>query len=216
LLPIKCWDLNLAKRGLPPIPLGQCSGHTASSGVPRFHPNGDLQQVTARPVRKGPTMSTSLGKGLRALSIPFAVAVLFDAPAFAECRSPLNHPEWPAIARSIATLQLCEQIPIGPNQTASFKLASVEICSFPSGVSTLSARALLTCVSDSEDLIQLPQLDSEVLATVSLDTAACRILDSDIQINGEIGALLSGLENTRQTARDWAQSQLSRLCALQR
>ncbi|MBX5193332.1 hypothetical protein HJB86_31320 [Rhizobium sp. NZLR3b] len=160
-------------------------------------------------------MSKSLGNGIKALCIPFAVAVLFHAPAFAECRSPLDRPEWPAIARSIATLQLCEQIPIGPNQTARFQLVSVKICTFPSGVSTLSARAVLTCESGSEDLIQLPQLDSDVLATVSLDTAACRILDSDIQISGEIGGLLSGLENTQQTARDWAQSQLSLLCALQ-
>ncbi|WP_426232084.1 hypothetical protein [Pararhizobium sp. DWP3-4] len=147
----------------------------------------------------------------------FAAATFsFAVPAQAECRSALNNPEWPRIAHSVAALQLCEQIPVGPNHTARFQVISVDMCSFPSGIDSVTARALLTCESGADSLIQIPSLDSEVLATVTFDTKACRLVDSDLQISGEIGALMSGLEDTQQTARAWAQSELSHLCALQR
>ncbi|TCU20507.1 hypothetical protein EV132_101574 [Rhizobium sullae] len=138
------------------------------------------------------------------------------APVSADCRSALNSPEWPSIARSIATLQLCEQIPIGPNQTVRFQVESVDFCPVSSGVSSVTARALLTCEANSEALFQTPPIDSLVVATVTLDTVACRIRDTNLEISGEIGVLLSGLAETQQIARDWAQSQLSLLCRMYR
>lgn len=161
-------------------------------------------------------MSTWLVKGIVATCGLIATVFSFDVRAHAECRSALESPEWPGIARSIGSLQLCEQIPAGPNHTARFQVISVDTCSFPSGVDSVTAKALLTCEPGADSLFQMPSLDSEVMATVTLDPTSCKIVDTDLQISGEIGALLAGLEDTQQTARDWAQSQLSGLCALQR
>jgi hypothetical protein len=166
-----------------------------------------------KPARTGRPMNMPR---IVAFCIFMAAALSFDGPAHAECRSALTSPEWPGIARSIDALELCEQIPVGPNQTARFQVISVDTCSFPSGIDSVTARALLTCEFGADSVFQMPSLDSEVIATVTLDTKACQVLDSDLQINGELSALLSGLENIQQTARDWAQTQLSRRCALQR
>ncbi|KQV33007.1 hypothetical protein ASC96_30615 [Rhizobium sp. Root1204] len=154
--------------------------------------------------------------GTIAPCIFIAATCSFAVPAKAECRSALNNPEWPGIARSVAALQLCEQIPVGPNHTAKFQLISADMCSFPSGIRSVTARALLTCEFGADSLIQMPSVDSEVTATMTFDTEGCLLVGSDLQISGEIGALLSGLEGTQSTARGWAQSQLSRLCALLR
>ncbi|APO79335.1 hypothetical protein AM571_PC01604 (plasmid) [Rhizobium etli 8C-3] len=147
-----------------------------------------------------------------------AIAISFSsyAPVSADCRSALDSPEWPRIARSIASLQLCEQIPVGPNQTARFQVESVDFCSVSNGVSSVTARALLTCEAEPEALFQTPPLDSQVVATITLDTVECRIRDTNLEISGEIGALLSGLTETQEIARNWAQSQLSLLCAMYR
>ncbi len=161
-------------------------------------------------------MRNWLSTGTFAPCIFTAATFSFAVPAQAECRSALNNPEWPRIARSVAALQLCEQIPVGPNHTARFQVISVDMCSFPSGIDSVTARALLTCEFSADSLIPMPSVDSEVTATVTFDTKACRLLDSDLQISGEIGALLSGLEDTQKIARGWAQSQLSHLCALLR
>jgi hypothetical protein len=148
--------------------------------------------------------------------IAAAISFWSYAPVSADCLSALDTPEWPRIAKSIAALQLCEQIPVGPNQTARFQVESVDFCSVSSGVSSVTARALLTCEADSEALFQTPPLDSQVVATITLDTVECRIRDTNLEICGECGALLSGLTETQQIARDWAQSQLSLLCAMYR
>ncbi len=97
-----------------------------------------------------------------------------------------------------------------------FRWSSVDFCSVSSSVSSVTARALLTCEADSEALFQTPPLDSQVVATITLDTVECRIRDTNLEISGEIGVLLSGLTETQQIARDWAQSQLSLLCAMYR
>jgi hypothetical protein len=57
-------------------------------------------------------------------------------------------------------------------------------------------------------------VDGKVTVTVSLDPAACKITDAHLDIDGEMGGLLSGLSDTQDFARNWAQSQLSRLCRL--
>jgi hypothetical protein len=154
--------------------------------------------------------------GTIAPCIFIAATFSFAVPAKAECRSALNNPEWPGIAGSVAALQLCEQIPVGPNHTARFQLISVDMCSFPSGIHSVAARALLTYESSADSLIQMPSVDSEVTATMTFDTKACLLVNSDLQISGEIGALMSGLEDMQEIARGWAQSQLSHLCALLR
>ncbi|NLS07946.1 hypothetical protein HGP14_32485 [Rhizobium sp. P32RR-XVIII] len=153
-------------------------------------------------------------RNLKVTGFSAAISFLSFVPALAECRSALNSPEWPQIARAIGSAQLCEQLPLGPNHTARFQVMSVDICSLPNGASSLVAKALLTCESSSDSLFQTPPLEGEVVATVTLDIGACRITDANIQISGELGALLSGLEETQQFARDWAQSQLTRLCRL--
>ncbi|WP_455271701.1 hypothetical protein [Rhizobium herbae] len=153
---------------------------------------------------------------IKATCILTAATLWFYAPAFADCWSALDSPEWPRIAQSVAAIQLCEQIPVGPYGTASIQVESFDFCSVSNSVATVSARAQLTCESGSDALIQMPPLDGEIVAIVALDTAACSIGDTDLQISGEIGALLSGLEETQQIARDWAQSQLALLCGLHR
>ncbi|MBB4273249.1 hypothetical protein GGE12_001003 [Rhizobium mongolense] len=161
-------------------------------------------------------MRGRFSREFKACCVAAAISFWSYAPVSADCRSALNTPEWPRIARSIAALQLCEQIPVGPNQTAGFQVESVDFCSVSSSVSSVTARALLTCEADSEALFQTPPLDSQVVATITLDTVECRIKDTNLEISGEIGALLSGLTETQQIARDWAQSQLSLLCAMYR
>lgn len=153
---------------------------------------------------------------IKATCIVTAVTLWFYVPASAECWSALDSPEWPRIAQSVAAMQLCEQLPVGPYGTASIQVESFDFCSVSSSVATVSARAQLTCESGSDALIQTPPLDGEIVATVSLDTAACSISDTGLQISGEIGSLLAGLEETQQIARDWAQSHLSLLCSLHR
>jgi hypothetical protein len=135
--------------------------------------------------------------------------------AHADCRSALNTPNWSQIARSVSTLQLCEQIPVGPNQTARFDIVSLDTCSFPNNVS-VTAKAMLTCQSGQGSFLQMPSVDSEVTVAATLDMAACRLISSDIKVSGEIGAILSSLEDVQAAARNWAQSNLSRLCAMQR
>lgn len=155
-----------------------------------------------------------LGKWPRkALCISGLFALTF-APAWANCRSATSSPEWPYVARSVAEAQLCEQLPVGPNHTRSVKIVSADVCSDGGGVSTVKATALLTCESDPDSLFQTPPLEGDVVAVVSLDMSACRIKDSRIEIGGDIGTLLSGLQDTQDFARNWAQSQLSRLCNL--
>jgi hypothetical protein len=136
--------------------------------------------------------------------------------AHADCRSALNTPNWSQIARSVSTLQLCEQIPVGPNQTARFDIVSLDTCSFPNNVVSFTAKAILTCQSGQDSFVQMPSVDSEVTVAATLDMAACRIISSDLKVSGEIGAILSSLEDVQAAARNWAQSNLSRLCAMQR
>jgi hypothetical protein len=160
-------------------------------------------------------MTERLSK-IKAACIVAAATLWHYAPASADCWSILDSPEWPRIAQSVAALQLCEQIPVGPYETASIQVESFDFCSVSSSSATVSARAQLTCGSGSEALIQMPPLDGEIVATVALDTAACSISDTDLQISGEIGSLLTGFEETQQIALNWAQSQLSLLCSLHR
>lgn len=155
-----------------------------------------------------------LGKAPRKALCIFGLFTLTFAPAWANCRSATSSPEWPYVARSVAEAQLCEQLPVGPNRTRSLKVLSADVCSDGGAISTVKATALLTCESDPDSLFHTPPLEGEVVAIVSLDVGACRITDSRIEIGGDIGTLLSGLQDTQDVARNWAQSQLSRLCHL--
>ncbi|MBY5416096.1 hypothetical protein ACCT03_00095 [Rhizobium johnstonii] len=132
----------------------------------------------------------------------------------AACWSALKSPEWPQLAASIATIKLCEQLPGGPDRTKKFEVTAVDLCTAANGVS-ITAKASLTCGSSSGAFIQTPPLDGRVVATVTLDIGECRIMESNIDISGEVGGLLSSLPQTQQFARSWAQSRLSHLCGLQ-
>lgn len=155
-----------------------------------------------------------LGKWPRKALCISGLFALTSASAWANCRSATSSPEWPYVVRSVAEAQLCEQLPVGPNRTRSLKVLSADLCSDGDGISTVRATALLTCESDPDSFFQTPPLEGDVVAVVSLDAGACRIMDSRIEIGGDIGSLLSGLQDTQEFARNWAQSQLSRLCQL--
>ncbi len=141
-------------------------------------------------------------------------SLLASNPLRAACISAMNTPQWPSIARSVRTVQLCEQIPVGPNHTARFQIIALDACQSAPGISSIVARALLTCESGSESILPLPPVEGEVTAAITLDTNACIIRETNVQISGDLGMLLSGLGETQQFARDWAQTQLSSLCRL--
>lgn len=149
-------------------------------------------------------------------AICFSVAAFLLAfdPLLAACISAMNTPQWPSIVKSVRTVQLCEQIPVGPNHTARFQIMSLDACQVAPGISSIVARALLTCESGADSILPLPPVEGEVTAAITLDTNACMIRDTRVQISGDLGMLLSGLDETQQFARDWAQTQLSSLCRL--
>ncbi len=103
---------------------------------------------------------------------------------------------------------------MGPNRTSSLKVVSADVCSTGGGLASIRATALLTCETGDDALFQMAPVEGKVVATVSLDVGACRITDTRIEIDGEIGSLLSGLPDTQDFGRNWAQSQLSHLCQL--
>ncbi|TAV04533.1 hypothetical protein [Rhizobium ruizarguesonis] len=135
-------------------------------------------------------------------------------PAEAACWSALKSPEWPRLAESIATIKLCEQLPGGPDRTKKFEVTAVDLCTAENGVS-ITAKASMTCGASSGAFIKTPSLDGRVVATVTVDIGACSITESNIEISGEVGGLLSSLPQTQQFARSWAQSRLSHFCGLQ-
>ncbi|WP_245306784.1 MULTISPECIES: hypothetical protein [unclassified Rhizobium] len=81
-------------------------------------------------------------------------------------------------------------------------------------LASIKATALLTCETGDNALFQMAPVEGKVVATVSLDVGACKITDTHIEIDGEIGSLLSELPDTQDVGRNWAQSQLQRLCQL--
>ncbi|MDQ0558989.1 hypothetical protein QO004_000764 [Rhizobium mesoamericanum] len=135
-------------------------------------------------------------------------------PAWAGCKSAMSSPQWPAVARAISTVGLCEQLPVGPNRTSSFKVMSADVCSTGNSLASIKATAVLTCEAGDNSLFQMAPVEGRVITTVFLDMGACRITDTHIEIDGEIGSLLSELPDTQDVGRSWAQSQLSRLCQL--
>ena len=153
-------------------------------------------------------------KPSRIVGIAIVLCLTGSAPAWAGCKSATDSPEWPKISHAISTAQLCEQLPVGPNRTSSFRVLSADVCSSGDGLASIRATALLTCETGDDALFQMAPVEGKVVATVSLDPAACRITDTHIEIDGEIGSLLSGLPVTQDFGRNWAQSQLSRLCRL--
>jgi hypothetical protein len=153
-------------------------------------------------------------KPSKIVSIAVGLFVLCQAPAWAGCKSAMDSPEWPNVARAISTAQLCEQLPMGPNRTSGFRVLSADICSSGDGRASIRTTALLTCETGDDALFQMAPVEGKVIATVSLDVGACRITDTRIEIEGEIGSLLSGLPDTQDFGRNWAQSQLSHLCQL--
>ncbi|MBB3317374.1 hypothetical protein FHT77_003256 [Rhizobium sp. BK181] len=153
-----------------------------------------------------PCKIAGIAVGLLALSL---------VPAWAGCKSAMSSPQWPEVARAISTAQLCEQLPVGPNRTSGFKVVSADVCSTGANLASVKATALLTCETGDNALFQMAPVEGKVVATVSLDVGACKITDTHVEIDGEIGSLLSELPDTQDFARNWAQSQLSRLCQLQ-
>ncbi len=146
--------------------------------------------------------------------ISAGLSIAFSDSAAAGCWSALKSPEWQQISSIIATAKLCEQMPSGPNRTRRLEVTGVDFCTAPSGVS-VTANVSLTCGSSSESFLQLSPMDGKVVATVTMDIGACRITDSDINVSGQAGELLSKLPQTQEFLRTWAQIHLSNLCGLQ-
>ncbi|OWV83451.1 hypothetical protein ATY81_20755 [Rhizobium sp. R72] len=153
-------------------------------------------------------------KPCRVAGIAVGLLAMSLVPAWAGCKSAMSSPEWPAVERAISTAQLCEQLPVGPNRTSRFKVISADVCLTGDSLASIKATALLTCETGDNALFQMAPVEGKVVATVSLDVGACKITDTHIEIDGEIGSLLSELPDTQDVGRNWAQSQLQRLCQL--
>ncbi|MBB5577193.1 hypothetical protein GGD50_005844 [Rhizobium paranaense] len=145
--------------------------------------------------------------------ISAGLSIIFSDFASAGCWSALKSPEWQQISSIIATAKLCEQMPAGPNRTRRLEVTGVDFCTAPSGVS-VTANVSLTCGSSTESFLQLSPMDGKVVATVTLDIGACRITDSNINISGQAGEVLSKLPQTQEFLRTWAQIRLSNLCGM--
>jgi len=137
------------------------------------------------------------------------------SPVSANCVSIIQNENWPAIARAISNVRLCEQLPVGPNKTRSFEVASAEVCPQLGGLTTVRAQAYLTCEADGSSLFQVDAVEGKVSVDVTLEPSTCRITDAHLKIDDGFGGLLSGLADTDDLARSWAQSQATRLCRLQ-
>ena len=153
-------------------------------------------------------------KPCKVVGIAVGLLAMSLVPAWAGCKSAMSSPEWPDVARAISTAQLCEQLPVGPNRTSSFKVVSADVCSTGDSLASIRATALLTCETGDNSLFQMAPVEGKVVATVALDVGACRITDTHLEIDGEIGSLLSALPDTQDFGRNWSQSQLSHLCQL--
>ena len=140
---------------------------------------------------------------------------LGHASASANCVSIIQNESWPAIARAISDVRLCEQLPVGPNKTRSFEVASAEVCSQSGGLTTVRAQAYLTCEADGSSLFQGDAVEGRVTVDVTLEPSTCRITEAHLNIDDGLGGLLSDLTDTDDLARSWAQSQATRLCRLQ-
>ena len=145
--------------------------------------------------------------------ISAGLSIIFSDSASAGCWSALKSPEWQQISSIIATAKLCEQMPAGSNRTRRLEVTGVDFCTAPSGVS-VTANVSLTCGSSTESFLQLSPMDGKVVATVTLDIGACRITDSNINISGQAGEVLSKLPQTQEFLRTWAQIRLSNLCGM--
>ncbi|AVA25827.1 hypothetical protein [Rhizobium sp. NXC24] len=159
-------------------------------------------------------MSGRFVKFAEVLGISAGLSVTFSDPASAGCWSALKSPEWQQVSSIIASAKLCEQMPSGPNRTRRLEVTAVDFCTAPSGVS-VTANVSLTCGSSSDSFLQLSPLDGKVVATVTLDIGACKVTDSDINISGQAGEILSKLPQTQEFLRTWAQIRLSNLCGMQ-
>src|SRR5262245_44450975 len=104
-----------------------------------------------------------LGKSSRKLIACTGLFALSFGPAWADCMSAASSPEWPDVVRSIAKAQLCEQLPVGPNRTQSFRVISADVCSEGGGISTVRAKALLTCESEPGSLFAMEPIESDVV-----------------------------------------------------
>ncbi len=140
---------------------------------------------------------------------------LGHAPLLANCLSIVQNDNWPAIARAISNVRLCEQLPVGPNKTRGFDVASAEVCPQSGGLTTVRAEAYLTCEADDNSLFQVDAVEGRVSVDVTFEPSTCRITDAHLNIDDGLGGLLSGLTDTDALARSWAQSQATRLCRLQ-
>jgi hypothetical protein len=143
------------------------------------------------------------------------IIALGHASASANCVSVIQNENWPAIARAISNVRLCEQLPVGPTKTRSFEVASVEVCPQSGGLTTVRAQANLICETDSSSLFQVDAVEGRVTVDITLEPSTCRITEAHLNIDDGLGGLLSGLTDTDDLARSWAQSQATRLCRLQ-
>ena len=139
---------------------------------------------------------------------------LGHTPVSANCVSIVQDENWPAIARAISNVRLCEQLPVGPNKTRSFKVASAEVCPQSGALITVRAQAYLTCEADGSSLFAVDAVEGRVNVDVTLEPSTCRITDAHLNIDDGIGGLLSDLTDTDDLARSWAQSQATGLCRL--
>jgi hypothetical protein len=133
-----------------------------------------------------------------------------NAHAADTCWSVLKSPAWPAMKAALVAAKPCRTLkPL--DQTADLNLTQADVCSAPSGVRIVAAGDF-TCATSPRTFIQA-KANAKVAVDATLDLGACAIVDSRIDVSGDIGKLV-GNANMQQVLRDLAQEQLTKFCGL--
>ena len=146
-----------------------------------------------------------------ALSAVLLISTAASAAAQpAPCWSLLQSKFGPEIKRSVDEANPCEKMPGGFNHKDHFDVTAFDLCTAPNGV-VINAQANLACKS-GHGIIQA-SVSGKLDASVTLDIGACKITDSHIAINGDVGKYLGELGQMQDLARAFAQKKISEICA---
>jgi hypothetical protein len=142
------------------------------------------------------------------------MAVLFVAVfatyAQAGCWLLMKSPQWAGVQAAVGSAKVCEVMPGGPDRTDSVTISRFDVCDAPGGVS-LEAEASIECKSSSEAVFQ-SSATASVRAKVTIDIGTCTVTDSQLELGGTAGELLSGNPEFRKVIHELAQSKLSEFC----
>lgn len=133
-----------------------------------------------------------------------------NAQAADTCWSVLKSPAWPMAKAALVAAKPCRQLkPL--DQTADLNLTQFDVCSAPQGVRVVAAGDM-TCATSPKTFIQA-KANAKLALEATLDLGACTIVDSRVNVSGDIGKLI-GDGAMQQVLRDLAQEQLTKFCGL--